>query len=113
MEGLFALSRLEQAGRRRVIMPLTSDDLIRISAALRSANYHLVRADLNDQDRELQVTISAVPGPLADRGITKSACGSFAPERALHGERAAIPWGELTDSEKFMVIGDIIALLRR
>ncbi len=94
-------------------MALTNDDVTRISAALRSTGFHLVKADLNDQDRELQVTVSAVPGPLADRGITKSACGSFAPERALYGERAAIPWHELAEGEKFVVIGDIIALLRR
>ncbi len=95
-------------------MPLAADDLTRISAALRSANFHLVRADLNDQDRELQVTVSAVPGPMADRGITKSACGSYVPERALYSdERVGIPWHELDDREKFVVIGDIIALLRR
>jgi type II secretory pathway component PulM len=94
-------------------LPLTEHDITHISAALRSANFHLVSAQLNDQDREMQVTVSAVPGPLGDRGITKTACASYAPERALHGEQTAIPWSELTDREKFVVIGDIIALLRR
>jgi hypothetical protein len=96
-------------------MPLTDNDIARISAALRAANFHLIRADLTDQNRELQVTVEAPLGPQLgkERGPQKSACGRYEPSRAAHVEIVAIPWGELTDREKFVVIGDIIALLRR
>jgi hypothetical protein len=96
-------------------VPLTDDDRTRISAALRTAGFHFVSAQLNDQDRELQVTVEAPMGPQfgKERGPQKSACASYMPYRADRCANQLIPWPELTEREKFVVIGDILALLRR
>lgn len=91
---------------------LTDDDLTRISGVMRSAGFHLVSADLSD-GRELQVTVSAQPSPLAPKGPTKRAASSYVPERAIRGGGEAIPWAELNEREKFAVLGAILAILRQ
>lgn len=86
-----------------------------IAGAMRQAGFQLIDAHLSGDRTELIVTVTGANFTVdgLDKSIRRSACARFVPQGRAVPTDQAIPWPELNHSEKFQVIADLLATLRR